>query len=213
MAALKPVDIDEIYHRMPLDRIPWNIETPPTALVELVKSGKVRPCRTVDLGCGAGNYAIYLGGLGFDVTGIDSSPTAIRFAREKAKRVRVICSFVVADLLGDLHEVQGKFDFGYDYELLHHLMPEDRETYVKNVASLLNPGAMYLSVCFSEEDPQFGGMGKIRGTPIGTVLYFSSETEIRELISPYFAIQELRTIEVAGKYGPHRAVYALSYRR
>jgi cyclopropane fatty-acyl-phospholipid synthase-like methyltransferase len=213
MAALKPIDIDEIYRGMPPDKIPWNIETPPGALVELVKSGRVKPCRTIDLGCGAGNYAIYLAGMGFDVTGIDSSPTAIRFAREKADRVGVTCSFVVADLLGDLHEVQGKFDFGFDYELLHHFMPEERETYVKNVASLLSPGATYLSVCFSEEDPQFGGKGKIRETPIGTVLYFSSETEIRELISPYFAMQELRTIGVAGKYGPHRAVYALSYRR
>lgn len=210
---MKTGNIDGIYRRIPLEKIPWNIETPPDALVELVESGKVKPCRTIDLGCGAGNYAIYLAGLGFDVTGVDSSPTAIKFARKKAERVGVTCSFVVADLLGDLHELWGKFVFGYDYELLHHFIPEDRETYVKNVASLLSPGATYLSVCFSEEDPQFGGSGKVRETPIGTVLYFSSEQEIRELFSPYFAIQELRTIEVAGKYGPHRAIYALSYRR
>jgi len=213
MVALKTVDIDEIYRRIPLDRIPWNNETPPGALVDLVKSGRVKPCRTIDLGCGAGNYAIYLAGLGFDVVGVDSSPTAIRFAREKADRVGVTCSFVVADLLGDPPEVQGKFDFGFDYELLHHFMPEERETYVKNVASLLSPGATYLSVCFSEEDPQFGGKGKIRETPIGTVLYFSSETEIRGLISPYFSIEEVRTIEVSGKFGQHKAIYALSYRR
>jgi SAM-dependent methyltransferase len=210
---MKTVDIDEIYRRIPLDKIPWNIPIPPDALVELVKSGKVRPCRTIDLGCGAGNYAIYLAGLGFDVTGVDSSPTAIKYAREKAEKLGVACSFIVADLLGDLNEVQGKFDFGYDWELLHHIMPVDRDTYVKNVASLLNPGATYLSVCFSEDDPQFGGRGKIRKTPIGTVLYFSSESEIRDLFDPYFAIEELRTIEISGKYGPHRAIYALSKRR
>jgi len=206
-------NIDEIYRRIPLDKIPWNIETPPDPLVDLVKGGKVNPCRTIDLGCGAGNYAVYLAGLGFDVTGVDVSPTAIQFAREKAERVGVICTFIIADLLGDLHEVLGKFDFGYDYELLHHFMPENRGTYAKNVASLLNPGATYLSVCFSEDDPQFGGSGKIRETPIGTVLYFSSEREIQELFSPYFTIQELGTIEVAGKFGSHRAIYALSFRR
>ena len=86
---MKIVDIDTIYQRMPLDRIPWNSETPPDALVELVRSGKVKPCRAIDLGCGAGNYAIYLAGIGFDVTGVDSSPTAIRFAREKAERLGV----------------------------------------------------------------------------------------------------------------------------
>jgi SAM-dependent methyltransferase len=210
---MKIVDIDEIYQRMPLDRIPWNIETPPEALVELVTSGKVRPCRTIDLGCGAGNYAIYLAGMGFDVTGVDGSLTAIAIARESAERKGVSCNFIVADLLGDLHEVQGKFDFGYDWELLHHIMPKDRKTYVKNVSTLLNSGATYLSVCFSEDDPQFGGRGKIRETPIGTMLYFSSESEIRELFDLYFTIRELRTIEVSGKYGTHRAVYLLSYRR
>ncbi|MDD1666401.1 MAG: methyltransferase domain-containing protein [Methanomicrobiales archaeon] len=208
-----PVDIDEIYRRMPLGRIPWNSETPPDALVELVRTGRVRPSRTIDLGCGAGTYAVWLAGQGFDVTGVDSSPTAIGIAREKAEKAGVSCRFVVADLLGDLHEIDGKFDFGYDWELLHHIMPGDRVPYARNVASLLNPGAIYFSVCFSEEDPQFGGTGKIRRTPIGTVLYFSSESEIRELFSPYFSIEDVRTITVPGKFGSHRAVYLLAERR
>jgi len=49
--------MDSIYKSIPLEEIPWNIETPPDALVELVDSGKVTPCKTIDLGCGAGNYA------------------------------------------------------------------------------------------------------------------------------------------------------------
>ena len=134
-------DIDGIYRRIPLDKIPWNNETPPDALVELVKSGKVKPCRTVDLGCGAGNYAIYLAGMGFDVTGVDGSPTAIAIAREKAEEQGIRCDFIVADLLGDLHEVEGTFDFAYDWEVLHHIFPGDRETYVKNIHKILNPGA------------------------------------------------------------------------
>ena len=199
---------------MPLDRIPWARETPPDALVSLVVSGRVRPCRAVDLGCGAGVYAIWLAMQGFEVTGVDSSSAAIGIAREKAAKAGVSCRFVVADLLGDLREIGETFDFGYDWELLHHIMPEDRETYAKNVASLLNPGATYFSVCFSEEDPQFGGRGKIRETSIGTVLYFSSETEIRDLFSPYFAVRELETISVPGKYGPpHRAISLLAERR
>jgi SAM-dependent methyltransferase len=211
--GLKSVDIDEIYRKIPLDRIPWNSEAPPEAIVELVEGGRVRPCRAIDLGCGAGNYAIWLAQKGFDVTGTDSSPTAIGIAREKAERLGVPCRFVVADLLGDLHEIRDTFDFGYDWELLHHIMPGDREKYARNVHCLLNPGATYLSVCFSEEDPQFGGTGKIRRTTIGTVLYFSSESEIREILSPYFTIRELKTITVPGKYGTHRAIYALSERR
>src|SRR5208282_62067 len=156
----------------------------------------VRPCRTVDLGCGAGTYAIYLAGLGFDVTGVDSSPAAIRIAQDHAKKRGARCRFVVADLLGDLHEVTGTFDFAYDGELLRHIFPEDREAYIRNVHKITNPGALYFSVCFNESDPRFGGNGKYRPARIGTTLYFSSESEIRDLTSPYFDIGELKTIEV-----------------
>jgi len=210
---MKYADIDRIYQTVPLDSIPWNSGTPPDALVALVTGGIVRPCRTIDLGCGAGNYAIWLAGLGFDVTGVDSSPTAIRIAEKNAREKGVRCRFIVADLLGDLHEVSGTFDFAFDWELLHHIFPEDRETYARNVHRVLSHGGTYLSVCFSEEDPQFGGTGKFRRTPIGTTLYFSSESELRELFSPYFVVRELKTIEIGGRYGPHQAIYALLGRR
>jgi 2-polyprenyl-3-methyl-5-hydroxy-6-metoxy-1,4-benzoquinol methylase len=210
--GMKYADIDRIYRDFPLDKIPWNNEIPPDTLVELVESGNVRPCRAVDLGCGAGNYAIYLAAHGFDVTGIDNSPAAIKIATEKAQRQNVRCRFIVADLIGDLHEVRDRFDFAFDWELLHHIFPEDRTTYVNNVSKILNPGARYLSVSFSETDPQFGGTGKFRTTPIGTTLYFSSESELRDLMSPLFIICELKTIEVRGRSGPHRAVYVLSER-
>lgn len=62
-----PMKIDKIYQNMHPAEIPWNIETPPKALVELVESGKVKPCKTIDLGCGTGNYAIYLANKGFNV--------------------------------------------------------------------------------------------------------------------------------------------------
>lgn len=210
---MKYVDVDKIYKEMPLDKIPWNSETPPDALVELVQSGKVRPCKTIDLGCGAGNYAIYLAGQGFEVTGVDSSPTAIKIATENAQRRGVRCRFIVANLLGDLHEVKETFDFGYDWEFLHHIFPEDREKYVKNVYNLLKPGAQYLSICFSEKDPQFGGVGKFRKTQLGTTLYFSSESEIRNLFSPYLVIKELKTIEITTKFASHYMIYSFSERR
>jgi methyl halide transferase len=210
---MKYADIDRIYRDLPLDKIPWNSETPPDALVELVESRKVLPCRAVDLGCGAGNYAIYLAAHGFDMTGVDSSPAAVKIATGNARRLGVRCRFIIADLIGDLHEVQERFDFAFDWEFLHHIFPDDRETYVRNVVRILNRGALYLSVSFSETDPQFGGTGKFRTTPIGTTLYFSSEPEIRDLFSPFFLIHELKTIEVIGRFGPHRAVYVLSERR
>ncbi len=120
--------------------------------------------------------------------------------------------FVVADVLGDMKEVTRTFDFAYDWEMLHHIFPDKRERYVKNVHRILNPGGKYLSVCFSEKDPEFGGTGKYRETPLGTVLYFSSEDELRELFEPYFIIRELKTIEVKAKFAPHLANYVFMER-
>ncbi|HON80952.1 MAG TPA: class I SAM-dependent methyltransferase [Methanoregulaceae archaeon] len=211
---MKYPDMDKIYRTLPLDSIPWNIEIPPAALVGLVEQGRVLPCKAVDLGCGAGNYAIWLAGKGFEVTGIDSSPTAIAIATKKAAQKGAMCRFVVADLLGDLHELQGEtFDFAYDWELLHHIFPQDRERYIRNVSALLGPGGKYFSVCFSKDDPQFGGSGRFRKTRIGTILYFSSEPEIRDLLEPFFSILDLKAIEIGAKSGTHIAICSFAERR
>ena len=105
-----------------------------------------------------------------------------------------------------LHEIRGTFEFAYDWELLHHIFPEQREHYVRNVHRILRPGGKYLSVCFSKRDTQFGGSGKFRRTPLGTTLYFSSEEELRDLFRPFFTITELETREIPGKYAPHLAI-------
>jgi len=210
---MRDISFDKMYRETPLSGIPWNSETPPMALIELVVNETVRPCRAIDLGCGAGNYAIYLASRGFEVTGVDSSPAVIGIAQENARKRGVSCRFVVADLLGDLPEVQDTFGFAYDWALLHHIYPEDRKRYVKNVCRLLDPGALYLSVAFSETDTLLGGSGKYRTTPNGAILYFSSEAEMRDLLSPHFVIRDLRTIEMIGKFGLYQAVYVLSERR
>jgi 2-polyprenyl-3-methyl-5-hydroxy-6-metoxy-1,4-benzoquinol methylase len=52
--------MDEIYSSLSPENIPWNRPKPPDALETLIESGKVTPCKAIDLGCGLGNYAIYL---------------------------------------------------------------------------------------------------------------------------------------------------------
>ncbi|HQA04191.1 MAG TPA: class I SAM-dependent methyltransferase [Thermodesulfovibrio thiophilus] len=205
-------EMNKVYEMIPLEKIPWNVETPPAVLVELVQSGKLKPCKAIDLGCGAGNYAIYLAGKGFDVTGVDISPVAIKHAWENALKKGVKCRFLVTDLLGDLHEIDETFDFAYDWELLHHIFPGDRETYAKNVHKLLNPGGKYLSVCFNEGDRSFGGTGRYRKTGIGTVLYFSSIDELIALFKPYFNIIEAKIITIKGKGIEHLANYVFMER-
>ena len=201
--------MESIYRELPLDRIPWNLREPPELLVDLIQKRKIATCDAVDIGCGCGNYAVWLAAQGFRMTGIDISPAAIALAGQLAREKDVECRFVEGDVTGDVAQHEGAFDLGYDWEVLHHVFPEKREAYVSNVHRMLRPGAVHLSVCFSEEDPDFGGGGKYRQTPLGTTLYFSSEAEIERLFSQKFRILELHTTAIVGKYGPHTAVVAL----
>ena len=226
---------EEIYSNTPLDEIPWNNVQPPELLVELVDSGQVKPGKALDLGCGLGNYAIWLAGKGFDVVGVDASPTAIKIAKRnarlrqgatpwQAKRKKGKCKFLVADLTGEWPDLgspreinnlrirsknkplisRGKqFDFVYDWGLLHHIMPENRDKYIENVHRVLKPKGNYLSICFNEKDTAFEGAGKYRQTSLGTAVYLSSEKELRELFGRFFKIIDFRVLEIQGKVMTH----------
>jgi SAM-dependent methyltransferase len=146
--------------------------------------------------------------LGFDVLGVDISPSAIALAEANAKQKGVTCRFVAADVLGGLPEITETFEFAYDWSLLHHVFPLSRKRYAETVCRLLAPGGKYLSVCFSEQDAGFGGTGHTRRTPLGTMLYFSSEDELRDLFASGFDIRTLKTVQVEGKQEPHLMNFA-----
>lgn len=216
MAAMDlKAQMDGIYREMPPDRIPWNMAAPPEILVALVDTGWVTPCDAVDLGCGAGNYAVWLATRGFRVTGIDLSPNALALARRRAEEEQVVCRWVASDLATPIRDdtLVGAFDFAYDWEVLHHVFPDDRPTFAANACRMLRDGGRYVSVCFSERDTTFEGRGRYRETHIGTRLYFSSEDEVRALFDPLFDIEALDTVLVEGKAGPHTVIRTLMTRR
>jgi len=205
--------MDRIYSEFSPDEIPWHMATPPPALVELVESRRVTPCRAVDLGCGAGNHAVWLALQGFDVTGLELSAAAVARAQELARAKGAACRFAIVDLLEPLTAFDGCFEFAYDWLVLHHVFPADRARYASNVHRMLRHGGLYLSVCFSEDDRGIAGEGKCRQPQLGTQLYLSSEREIRVLFEPLFDVLELATVDVEGTRSPHRAVRALMRKR
>ncbi len=90
--------------------------------------------RVLELGCGAGNIASSLVERGFDVTGIDISPTAIAWATERAiPRTR----FVVGDVVA---EIPGEYDLVIDGHCLHCIIGDDRARMLANVHRALVPG-------------------------------------------------------------------------
>jgi SAM-dependent methyltransferase len=127
-------------------RMPWEIG-PRGELVELVTSGRLKPGRAVDLGCGTGANAVFLARQGFDVTGIDFAPAGLAKTVKAAEAAGVSVEVVCADLTA-LDPDLGPFDLLVDYGTFDDLSDVDRARYVKSVSRLAHPGSEFLLWCF-----------------------------------------------------------------
>jgi len=176
----------------------WTRKRPPKELVNLIESGKIDPCKAIDIACGEGYYSVYLALKNFDVTGIDISNNAIAYAKENARMNELDIRFLAMDIenIGSLDE---KFDFVLEWNFLHHVAPIKRREYIENIANLLNKNGNYLSACFNINSPEFGGnREKYRTSILGTRLYYSSENELLKLFSPKFNIVDKKLITISG---------------
>lgn len=124
-------------------RLPYDTGQPEEVLVRVVESGRVSPCRAIDLGCGTGRNAIYLAQKGFDVTGVDFASSAIGIAKKRAESMGLEVDFVVDDLTS-LSHVSGPFQFLVDVGTLDVLHFRIRDLYVRSVNRLIQPGSRYL---------------------------------------------------------------------
>ncbi|MGD8752588.1 MAG: class I SAM-dependent methyltransferase [Anaerolineales bacterium] len=145
----------EFLYRFPFVPIGWIFGT--TSMIEkMVKlsvDGRISPGRAITLGCGVGRETIYLAKNGFDVIGLDFSPTAIKRARRRAQAEGVQISFVLDDLT-NLQHVSGTFDLITDFGAFSDLSQEARDLYMDNVLPLARPGSHYLMMCFDKKVPR-----------------------------------------------------------
>jgi SAM-dependent methyltransferase len=114
----------------------------------------------LDAGCGTGEVALFLGGQGHRVTGIDFVEEAIQLARSKAVERGLAVEFLVKDAL-TLGEWDRKFTTVIDSGLFHVFSDDDRKRYVDGLRAVLAPdGALFLS-CFSDEEPGTEGPRRV----------------------------------------------------
>ena len=137
-----------VYEIYPLEDLPWELSRPREVLVELLESNKVKKGKALDICCGAGTNTVYIASKGFETTGIDISPKAIEIAKEKARKAGVKIRFIAGNAL-HLPFNDEEFDFIFDMGCFHHILPEDRELFIKGVHRTLKTGGKYLLTCFS----------------------------------------------------------------
>jgi SAM-dependent methyltransferase len=130
---------------------PWDTKQPNANVVAWQTGGWVRG-DVLDVGCGLGDNAIYLAMNGYDVTGLDISPTALRIAEQRAKEAGVDVKFAVADST-KLDGYTDEFDTVIDNGLFHSLDHDGRRSYAAAVHRATRPGATLLLSCFSDANP------------------------------------------------------------
>jgi len=126
-----------------LNNPPWDTGITPPEVCEFLKYHS--PGNALDLGCGTGTNALTLASNGWQTTGVDYIPKAIRAARRRAKRMGVgdNVNFQVADVL--TYQPQGGlFDLILDIGCFHSFRGEDVGRYARNISRLLATGGSLL---------------------------------------------------------------------
>lgn len=132
-------------HRYQTGDMPWEKGGPSPGLVAFLGDHPELPCGTVCVpGCGTGHDARAWAGAGFDVSGFDLAPGAIRLAVENTQEDARKPIFQLADFLHA--EPPQKFDWVFEHALFCAIQPEERDEYVAAVLRWLKPNGQYLSV-------------------------------------------------------------------
>ncbi len=182
----------------------WVITEIPKEVQEAVTSGWFVPGGSVlDIGCGTGDLAIWLAEHGFDVLGVDFSPSAIEKAKRNACRYQGSHSllFRVADMCFDAAP-EPKFHALLDRGCLQGLPKGVQANYAKTVASWALPGAHFLLI--------FGfGQGGRRAIEEEEARQKETMAHLQRVFMPYFDIikMELTFME---RHPPHDFVPAVA---
>ena len=141
MNFLKKLFFQIWYFRKP----PWDTNQTPPELYEFMQANQ--PGRALDLGCGTGTNVITLAKNGWQVTGVDFIPKAIKSAKKKAKMAGVVVNFEVGDVTR-LDHIKDPFDLILDIGCYHSLDSAGMHAYREQVRRLLAPGGFFMIYLF-----------------------------------------------------------------
>jgi SAM-dependent methyltransferase len=174
---------------------PWDGPVP-TPLKDMIEGPNAPPAgRALDLGCGKGTKSVYMATRGWDVTGVDFVPRALKEAMRRAEAAGVKIDFRQGDVtkLADLRLTPG-YSFLFDFGCYHGLKREQRASYAEGVAALAAPGATLLMMAFTKALPP---------VPSGV-----SESELRERFGPAWDLAWSKSNQQAGTPAMMRAAAA-----
>ena len=138
----------------------WSLNQPTPIFKEWFKSLNNKNNILIP-GAGKGDDAFYLASKGHKVYAVDYSIEAINFMKSKVKEKESTLHILHKNIF-ELEEYYGKFDIFLEYTCFCAILPDERETYIKESSKLLKKGGFFVGILFpinkSESDggPPFG---------------------------------------------------------
>ena len=131
--------------------VPWDRGGPSPLLVEWASARALDGAgrRALVVGCGLGDDAEHVAGLGFATVAFDISPSAIRLARERFPDSAV--DYVVADLLDAPREWDEAFAFVVESITVQALHASVRPRAIAAIARTVAPGGTLLALSAARE--------------------------------------------------------------
>jgi cyclopropane fatty-acyl-phospholipid synthase-like methyltransferase len=133
------------YFRQP----PWDTGISPPELLEFIQHHP--PGTAIDIGCGTGTNIITLAKAGWQVTGVDFVPRAVKLARRKIKQAGISASTSVNDAT-KLSGISGPFDLVLDIGCFHAIPKEGQSKYLDQLDRILAPNGFWLWYGFLHPD-------------------------------------------------------------
>jgi len=107
--------------------------------LKFVEGKEFKIKRALDIGCGSGKYLVYLKSLGFEVTGIDSSPTAVEMTKSKiSPDADIICSDIYGYTLP-----HSRFGLIFSIATIHHGLKRQVRDAIKQIHLALATGGLF----------------------------------------------------------------------
>jgi ubiquinone/menaquinone biosynthesis C-methylase UbiE len=144
------------FHYWYFGQPPWDTGVSPPELLDFIQNHK--PGRAIDIGCGTGTNAITLAHAGWEVTGVDFAPRAVKLARQKADNAGAQAEFLIGDAT-KLQGINGPFDLAFDLGCFHGIPGSGREMYLEQLDRILASGGFWLLYGFLKSGADQSGTG------------------------------------------------------
>ena len=135
----------------------WDLKSPTPVFKRILNENKLlKPGKLLIPGSGYGYDAVEAAKAGFEVTAVDFSISAIKFAEELAYKENVSVNFLSEDFFTLASKLSSSFDAIFDYVTFCAINPVRREEYAKLISGLLKCGGTFIALWFPVEEREGG---------------------------------------------------------